>query len=71
MREKIFVIVICTIVAVLISGAIIYTFQDGGFHKKTYEGHTYIFYGDKPVEHDVECKKCAGLFDKIYNKGEK
>ena len=63
MRDKIFVIVICTIVAVLIGGAVIYTFQDGGFYKKTYEGHTYIFYGDKPVEHDVDCKKCLDRFD--------
>ena len=33
------------------------------FNKRTYEGHTYIFYGDKPIEHDVECKKCLDRFD--------
>ena len=63
MRDNIFVIVIFTIVAVLIVGAVIYTFQDGGFHKKSYEGHTYIFYGEKPIEHDIECKKCLDRFD--------
>ena len=63
MRDKIFVIAICTIVAVLIGGAVIYAFHDGGFHKKTFEGHTYIFYGDKPIEHDIECKKCLDKFD--------
>lgn len=63
MRDKIFVLVICVIVAVLISGAITYTCVSSGFHKKTFEGHTYIFYGDKPIEHDVECKKCLDKLD--------
>ena len=31
--------------------------------EKTFEWHTYIFYGDKPIEHDVECKKCLDKFD--------
>ena len=63
MRDKIFVLAICVIVAVLVSGAITYACVSSGFHKKTFEGHTYIFYGDKPIEHDVECKKCLDKLD--------
>lgn len=33
------------------------------FNKREHNGHTYIFYGDRPVEHDVECKKCLDRFD--------
>ena len=61
--DKVFAAIICAIVIVILSGAFIYAFQGGGFHKKTFEGHTYIFYGDKPIEHDIECKKCLDKFD--------
>ena len=61
--DKVFVTIICMIVIVIMIGALIYTFHNGGFHKRTFEGHTYIFYGDKPVEHDIECKKCLDKFD--------
>lgn len=64
--DKVFVAIVCTIVIVIVSLALIYTFQDVGFHKKTFEGHTYIFYGDKPIEHDVECKKCLDKFDQSW-----
>lgn len=33
------------------------------FNKRVLNGHTYVFYGDRPVEHDVECKKCLDRFD--------
>ena len=33
------------------------------FNKREHNGHTYVFYGDRPVEHDVECKKCLDRFD--------
>lgn len=33
------------------------------FYKREYDGHTYVFYGDRPVEHDVDCKKCLDRFD--------
>ena len=63
MRDKIFVAIVCTIVIVITIGALVYTLPNGCFHKRTFEGHTYIFYGDKPVEHDIECKKCLDKFD--------
>lgn len=31
--------------------------------EKTFKGHTYIFYEDKPIEHDVNCKKCLDRVD--------
>jgi hypothetical protein len=61
--DKVFVAIVCMIVIIVLLVAIRYTFKDGGFHKKTFEGHTYIFYGDKPIEHDIECKKCLDKFD--------
>ena len=61
--DKIFATVICIIAITAMIVGIRYTFKDKEIHKETFEGHTYIFYGDKPVEHDVERKKCLDRFD--------
>lgn len=61
--DKVFAAIICMVVIIMLLVAIRYTFKDREFYKKTFEGHTYIFYGDKPIEHDVECKKCLDKFD--------
>ena len=61
--DKVFAAIMCTVVIIVLLLAVTYAFHDEGFHKKTFEGHTYIFYGDKPIEHDVKCKKCLDKFD--------
>ncbi len=44
---------------------IAYVAYDGlrGFHTEVYNGHEYVFYGNKPFEHKIDCKKCLDKFD--------
>ena len=62
MFEKVFVAIVSVVLIASVCLAI-YVCGFSEFNKRTYEGHTYIFYGDKPIEHDVECKKCLDRFD--------
>lgn len=61
--DKVFAAIICTVVIIAVLVAVRYTFKDMEIHKETFEGHTYIFCGHKPIEHDVDCKKCLDKFD--------
>lgn len=61
--DKVFAAIVCMVVIVVLLLAVTYTFKDTDIHKETFDGHTYIFCGHKPIEHDVDCKKCLDKFD--------
>lgn len=57
-------ILLAVVLSVLMLG-IAYVAYDGlrGFHTEVYNGHEYVFYGNKPFEHKIDCKKCLDKFD--------
>lgn len=57
-------ILLGVVIAVLLSLTIYVVYNDArGFHTKVYDGHEYLFYGNKPFEHKLDCKKCLDKFD--------
>lgn len=54
-----------SVVVALLLALTAYIVYDGtrGFHTEYYDGHEFLFYGNKPFEHKLDCKKCLDKFD--------
>lgn len=61
--ERVLLIVVIVIEVILTTFILLDLLNKRSFSVKEYKGHQYLFYGNKPVEHYMDCPKCYDRFN--------